>query len=197
MAANERPYLDRPEELEFPTETWAAQDLRKGNVLLMAAALCRDESRRARMRERGRTILDSAWRSLMGSETRLHTRPIAIVLQQGYVESYFRGGDRRLGAAGDPALEDREFVGTEPFVGQKEQIRRSLRFAGGSGRAGRPDAATTTLAERAPSQLGGPAMEAGSRQLVLSMSEGPASARTRRGPICDTRDRQERGTHDR
>ena len=29
MADHEYPYLDKPEILEFPTETWAAQDIRK------------------------------------------------------------------------------------------------------------------------------------------------------------------------
>jgi hypothetical protein len=34
---NEKPYLTNPESLEFPTDTWAAQDLRKANVLYYAA----------------------------------------------------------------------------------------------------------------------------------------------------------------
>jgi YetA-like protein len=37
MAEKEYPYLDRPGELEFPTSTWAAQDLRKVCVFLFAA----------------------------------------------------------------------------------------------------------------------------------------------------------------
>ena len=32
---NEYPYLDKPEKLEFPTETWAAQDIRKSDVFTM------------------------------------------------------------------------------------------------------------------------------------------------------------------
>ena len=32
MAVHEYPYLDKPEKLEFPTETWAAQDIRKSDV---------------------------------------------------------------------------------------------------------------------------------------------------------------------
>ena len=32
MAEHEYPYLDKPEILEFPTETWAAQDIRKSDV---------------------------------------------------------------------------------------------------------------------------------------------------------------------
>ena len=37
MADHERPYLDRPELLEFPTETWAAQDIRKSEIFDLAA----------------------------------------------------------------------------------------------------------------------------------------------------------------
>ena len=37
MAEHERPYLERPELLEFPTETWAAQDIRKSEVFDHAA----------------------------------------------------------------------------------------------------------------------------------------------------------------
>ncbi|MEM9314379.1 MAG: hypothetical protein AAGA95_07105, partial [Pseudomonadota bacterium] len=36
MLENERPYLERPEILEFPNHTWTAQDLRKANVLFEA-----------------------------------------------------------------------------------------------------------------------------------------------------------------
>ncbi len=35
MAEHETPYLDRREELEFPTETWAAQDMRKSDVFAL------------------------------------------------------------------------------------------------------------------------------------------------------------------
>ena len=37
MAANEYPYLDKPDELEYPNETWAAQDVRKSEVFDFAA----------------------------------------------------------------------------------------------------------------------------------------------------------------
>lgn len=37
MAEREYPYLDRPDQLEFPTSTWPAQDLRKAYVFLLAA----------------------------------------------------------------------------------------------------------------------------------------------------------------
>ena len=60
MADHERFYLDEPERLEFATETWAAQELRKGTVLLMAAR--HGPPREAeRFRSRGHEILDRAW----------------------------------------------------------------------------------------------------------------------------------------
>ena len=47
MAEHERPYLERPEQLEFPNETWAAQDIRKAAVFEFAARHARDETERA------------------------------------------------------------------------------------------------------------------------------------------------------
>src|SRR5262249_19709435 len=37
MTEHEYPYLDKPEKLEYPTETWAAQDMRKSEVFKYAA----------------------------------------------------------------------------------------------------------------------------------------------------------------
>ncbi len=37
MATNEYPYLEKPEILEYPTETWAAQDMRKSEIFKYAA----------------------------------------------------------------------------------------------------------------------------------------------------------------
>ncbi|HTM05392.1 MAG TPA: hypothetical protein VL173_17910, partial [Vicinamibacterales bacterium] len=45
MAQHERPYLDHPEMLEFPTETWAAQDVRKSEVFDAAAPHATGEER--------------------------------------------------------------------------------------------------------------------------------------------------------
>lgn len=44
MAEHERPYLTKPEILEFPNETWTAQDLRKVNVLLYASKFAPEKS---------------------------------------------------------------------------------------------------------------------------------------------------------
>jgi hypothetical protein len=96
MLDNDLFYLDYPEQLEYPTETWAAQELRKGNVLFAASQYV-DASRGAQFKDRAQSIMTRAWQTLMSFQTRCCTRPLALVLQQGYVESFFtvQPADRR------------------------------------------------------------------------------------------------------
>ena len=125
MAEHETFSLDSPEKLEFPTETWAAQELRKGVVLLMAARLA-DPAEGATFQLRGKYFLDRAWQSLLSFPTRAYTRPLALVLGQGYLESALCSGTSPL-----PPLNilDGPFEPGEPaaFVSQKDDIRRSLK----------------------------------------------------------------------
>ncbi len=86
MEVNERPYLDRPEALEFPTEAWAAQELRKANVLLLAAAYGSEEEAE-RFVAKGDRLRGRAWSDLLGFETRAHARSLAIVMYEGIVGS--------------------------------------------------------------------------------------------------------------
>ena len=83
MAEHEYPYLDKPETLEYPNETWAAQDLRKSVVFYQAAGHAAAEER-ARFRERSRFFLDAGLDHLCASATRHYTRPLALVLQNGW-----------------------------------------------------------------------------------------------------------------
>lgn len=141
MADNERNYLDHPEELEFPTETWAAQDLRKGNVLLTAAGLEVDGARADKLRQRGTELIDRAWAALMTHETRHHTRPVALVLQQTYIETYLRGHrERTFDFAADSS--NHTFPASPPFTPQrvvvKAGLRSPLRLASMVGRAVQP-----------------------------------------------------------
>ncbi len=47
MAEHEYPYLEKPEILEYPTETWAAQDMRKSEIFDYAARHTTGAERRA------------------------------------------------------------------------------------------------------------------------------------------------------
>ena len=73
MERHERPYLDRPDELEYPTEAWAAQELRKANVLRMAA-LFAPPSRAPRLIAKGAGLAERAWSDMMAFATRHYTR---------------------------------------------------------------------------------------------------------------------------
>ena len=63
MAEHEYPYLDKPEILEYPTETWAAQDMRKSEIFKYAARIAET-----------RADASGSW-SVRASSTRLRHRP--------------------------------------------------------------------------------------------------------------------------
>jgi hypothetical protein len=123
MCEHETFYLDRPEQLEYPTETWAAQELRKGTTLLLAAQHISGPEAEA-FRIRGSAILDRAWESLIRFESRTCTRPLAIVLQQCYLEAYLRSVPATE-LAFEPA--NSHFAARSAFRPQKQSIRRSLK----------------------------------------------------------------------
>ncbi len=116
--------LDFPDQLEFPTETWAAQELRKGNVLLAAGEYC-DGALQRKLRARGKDILDQAWDSLLSFETHSYARPLAIALQQGYVESYLQSSSASAQSSAEkPAT---AWPAPVPFVPQSQHVRGMLR----------------------------------------------------------------------
>jgi hypothetical protein len=84
MAANERPYLDTPERLEYPTETWAAQDLRKAAVFEFAARHTEDAGARACFMARADSFVDYAILTLLQSPTGRLTRPLVLLLAYGF-----------------------------------------------------------------------------------------------------------------
>src|SRR5207247_516021 len=70
MAANESLYLSCPERLEFPTETWAAQDTRKAAVFEFAALHASSASERRRFMESAEFFFDQSVSSLNSKSTR-------------------------------------------------------------------------------------------------------------------------------
>lgn len=82
MRGREVPYLDHPDTLEFPNETWAAQDLRKAEVFYGAADMA-PASERASLRGRGDFFFDYSLETLSKSGTCHLTRPLVLLLSQG------------------------------------------------------------------------------------------------------------------
>ncbi|MCA9047595.1 MAG: hypothetical protein KDA89_02640, partial [Planctomycetaceae bacterium] len=91
MAAHERPTLSEPDKLKYPTEAWAAQDLRKANVMRIAASCTNNAADELRMRRRADEISDQAWRDLYSfGDRHLTARCLSIVMTEGLREVFHR-----------------------------------------------------------------------------------------------------------
>jgi hypothetical protein len=115
MAAHEYRFLEKPEILEFPTETWTAQDIRKAEVLVVAARHTAGEER-ARLLDRAEYFFRRTVVSLSRSPTRSLTRPVVILLSNGHSYSALRRA-----AIGALAVYDQEMNFGSPmqFVPQR------------------------------------------------------------------------------
>jgi hypothetical protein len=123
MLEFEVPYFDRPEQLEYPTETWAAQELRKANVLRLAAAHA-GEPLRARLLRRGAELADRAWIDLFRFERPATTRARAILFTEALKDAAFRAGhtDKVPAAEGE-----HEFGAPAQFVAQRRRVLSRLK----------------------------------------------------------------------
>jgi hypothetical protein len=79
MVEHESPYLDRPEILEFPNHTWTAQDLRKANVLFLAAYWSADDG--AAYRKKAESFVNYVAETLAAEPTRQYARILVLLLQ--------------------------------------------------------------------------------------------------------------------
>jgi len=96
MLDREVPYKEVLDKVEIPTETWPAQDIRKSNVFNFAAKYS-DASLRARFLERAEFFFERCLKDLSEFSTCTLTRPIALLMTNGYMQSCF--ANRRLEAA--------------------------------------------------------------------------------------------------
>ncbi|GAB5415427.1 MAG: hypothetical protein Cons2KO_30300 [Congregibacter sp.] len=79
MLIHEAPYLDNPDVLEFPNHTWAAQDLRKANVLFAAAEWA--DSSPDRYVQKAEFFVNYVTNTLASSPTLHYTRILAVLMQ--------------------------------------------------------------------------------------------------------------------
>jgi YetA-like protein len=128
MVHHEYPYLDRPEILEYPTETWAAQDMRKSDVFAFAAKHSDGEAR-ARFLERADFFFHSSVSSLMSKPTRTLTRPVVLMLTNGFMHAGMPREARMPAAPPDAAA---RFGEPEQFVPQKIRALRRARIIAAS-----------------------------------------------------------------
>jgi hypothetical protein len=122
MSEHEYPYLEKPEILEYPTETWAAQDLRKADVLVYAAGHV-DGALRERFLVRAREFLDTSFTTLMDADTRALARPLVLLLSHGFIHMNTRAAHAR------PRAEAVAHAPPERFVSQRTRAKQRLTAA--------------------------------------------------------------------
>jgi hypothetical protein len=126
MADNELQYFDQTEKLEFPTETWAAQELRKANVLRLAAKYCAEPDQ-SRLLRRGEGLADRAWSDLARFESRFVARSLALVLTEGARDCWLRTQSFDSFEL-PPGI---SFPARESFVAQQQRVKQNLKSPGG------------------------------------------------------------------
>ncbi len=125
MVVHEYPYLDRPEILEYPNETWAAQDMRKCDVF-MHAAMHSDGTERQRFEERAGFFFEYSVRTLRSMPSHALTRPTVLMLLFGWQHAFVAQHPELSMPA--PAAEPMSFGDPEPFVPQKVRALRRARL---------------------------------------------------------------------
>jgi hypothetical protein len=125
MREREYPYLDRPEQLEYPTETWAAQDARKSEVFDLAARYS-SESERASFLGKAETFWRYTVDTLASMPSRTLTRPIVLLLGHGLLREHMvrHPGDRAPGVALEAERLDRRSA----FEPQKVRAKRRFKW---------------------------------------------------------------------
>jgi len=87
MLIHEYPYLEKPDILEYPNDTWTAQDLRKAHVL--AAAHYYSPDKKNQYMTKAQFFQQYVAEKLTHAETKTYTRILVLVMQnQGAVEVY-------------------------------------------------------------------------------------------------------------
>lgn len=123
MSVSERPYLDAPEHLEFPTETWAAQDLRKAAVFEFAARYSAEPAQQSTFVADAARFVDRSIAYLRDSPTARRTRPIVLLLAYGFQRPY---RESPIVVADTPPV----WRPKVQFVPQRRRVVRRLALAG-------------------------------------------------------------------
>lgn len=129
MVEHEHPYLDRRDLLEYPTETWVAQDLRKADVFFWAARHAAG-AERLLFSERSRLYLDYVTGTIPTMAGYWFARPLVLILTQGLRAVWLCDPDTSLppAVAADVAL--KPAPPRPPFTPQRRiALRRAVAAA--------------------------------------------------------------------
>lgn len=88
MLNNETPYLDKPEILEYPNHTWAAQDIRKANIFYIASCFATTPEEQNNLYQQGNHFYHYVTSTLAEEPTRDFTRILSILMQNHGAKSF-------------------------------------------------------------------------------------------------------------
>ncbi|HVS37884.1 MAG TPA: hypothetical protein VMS17_20160 [Gemmataceae bacterium] len=125
MANHEYPYLEKPEILEYPTETWAAQDMRKSEIFDYAARYAAG-AEPERFREQAEFFFRYSTTALGALPTRTLCRPVVLMLAYGFQRAYFRRHPEE--SAAEPIGVQTDFGRPLAFTPQKVRAKKRLRL---------------------------------------------------------------------
>jgi len=123
MAAHEFPFLERGQELEYPTETWAAQDMWKSDVFKFAAKHTAGDER-AQFLERAGFFFRYSTDTLLRVATHSLTRPTVLMLSHGYMQAFFQRHPETSAPRPSAGAPPSTFGRPSSFVPQKVLAKR-------------------------------------------------------------------------
>jgi hypothetical protein len=130
MVEHEVPTLSRPEILEYPNETWAAQDMRKSEVFQFAAKHAGGVEK-AKFLERADFFFRDSVARLGAFQTRTLARPVVLMLSFGYMHAHFQKHPDET--APPPPLEVSDFGRPGVFVPQKVIAKKRAKLLAAAG----------------------------------------------------------------
>jgi hypothetical protein len=126
MVDHESPYLDTPDRLEFPNETWVAQEVRKSEAFDFAARHT-GGAERDRFLEKAAYFWQYAHDTLWQMPTRVFTRPVVLMLGHGLLRVRM---ERHPEESAPAPVAAQAMPATPPFVTQKQRAKQRLMIAG-------------------------------------------------------------------
>ncbi len=129
MAKHERPILDAPEKLQYPTETWAAQDMRKVEVFQYAAKHTTGYEKE-KFLERAEWFFRYVEHILPTFPTKSLCRPVVLMMNFGWSRAWWQQHPEATAPEPDAPVSAEEFGEWAMFVPQKAiALRRAKRLA--------------------------------------------------------------------
>jgi hypothetical protein len=127
MLDNEAPFMAKFDRVEYPTESWPAQDMRKSCIFDYAAKYGPPHLR-GPFSEKAETFFAASLGGVLSFAGHAFTRPLAVLLSAGALRAGFRLHPPEPMDFSGP---DPDFAEPRPFVAQKERVKRRLRTPSG------------------------------------------------------------------